>query len=120
LSDEQPEDRYRDYRDAIRKRVCAICLDGADDASCGLSGSLACAIDEHLPRVVEAVLDVGESRGSAYAATIEARVCSHCSHRDAFGLCHLRRDGRCALAVYLPLIVEAIEEVEARRTGGTA
>lgn len=115
MSEAQPEDRYRAYRDAIRQRVCAICLDGADDGSCGLGGSVACAIEEHLPRVVDVIVDVAERRESAYAAAIEARVCSHCTHRDSLGLCHLRRDGRCALAVYLPLIVEAIEEVEARR-----
>lgn len=120
MSEAQPEDRYRYYRDAIRQRVCAVCLDGADDGSCGLSGSLACAIEEHLPSVVEVVRDVGRGHGSAHAAAIEARVCSRCSHRDAFGLCHLRRDGRCALVVYLPLIVEAIEEVDVRRGGRPA
>lgn len=118
MSNEQDEDKYRDYREAIRRRVCAICLDGADDGSCGLGGAVTCAIDEHLPRVVDVVVDVGERRESAYAAAIEARVCSHCIHRDALGLCHLRRDGRCTIAVYLPLVVEAIQEVEARRRGG--
>jgi hypothetical protein len=29
-------------------------------------------------------------------------------------LCHLRRDGRCTVSVYLPLVVEAIDEVERR------
>ncbi len=115
MSDTGGEDEYRAYRDAIRRRVCAICLDGADDGRCGLADPRACAIDEHLPRLVEAILDVGKQRGDAYAAAVEARVCSHCSHRDALGLCHLRRDGRCTVSVYLPLVVEAIEEVERRQ-----
>jgi hypothetical protein len=117
VSEVQPEDRYREYRDAIRQRVCAVCLDGADDGTCGLTDPVACAIDEHLPRVVEVVLDVTERRESGYAAAIETRVCSHCIHRDEMGLCHLRRDGRCALTVFLPLVVEAIQGVEARRRG---
>jgi hypothetical protein len=29
-------------------------------------------------------------------------------------LCRPRRDGRCAVAVYLPLVVEAVLEVDAR------
>jgi len=114
------DDTYRDYREALRRRVCAVCLDGKDDGSCGLASPGACAVERHLPRIVEAVLDVRARRDDAYAAAIEARVCSHCEDRDGFGLCQLRRDGRCALAVYLPLIVEAIEEVEARRHSGQA
>jgi hypothetical protein len=114
------DDTYRDYRDALRRRVCAVCLDSKDDGSCGLTSPAACAIERHLPRIVEAVLDVRTRRDDAYAAAIEARVCSHCDDRDGLGLCHLRRAGRCALAVYLPLIVEAIEEVEARRDSDRA
>lgn len=117
---EDGEDRYPVYRDAIRRRVCVICLDGQDDGSCGLAGPPACAIDEHLPRLVEAILDVRTRQDDAYAAAVEARVCSHCSHRDGLGLCRLRRDGRCAVSVYLPLIVEAIEDVERRHEIGSA
>ena len=115
------DDAYRAYREALRRRVCAICLDGRDDGSCGLAGAAAhCALDLHLPRIVEAVLDVRARRDDAYAAAIEARVCGQCPDRDGLGLCQLRRDGRCALAVYLPLIVEAIEEVERRPDSGRA
>ncbi len=114
MSDGSGEDSYRLYREAIRRRVCAICLDGADDGACSLSGPLLCAIDEHLPRLVEAILDVRTRQDDAYAAAVEAKVCSHCSHRDSLGLCRLRRDGRCTVSVYLPLVVEAIDEVERR------
>ena len=114
MCDASSEDRYRPYRDAIRRRVCAICLDGADDGACGLSAPPLCAIDEHLPRLVAAILDVRSRQDDAYAAAVEADVCSHCSHRDGLGLCHLRRDGRCTVSVYLPLVVEAIDEVEQR------
>jgi hypothetical protein len=112
LSETNGEDRTRRYREAIRRRVCAICLDGADNGSCGLSGPAFCAIDEHLPRLVEAILGVRHRKDDAYAAAVEATVCGHCSHRDSLGLCHLRRDGRCTVSVYLPLVVEAIDEVE--------
>lgn len=119
-NDDPADDTYRDYREALRRRVCAVCLDGKDDGACGLTAGATCAVEQHLPRIVEAVLDVRTRRDDAYAAAIEARVCSHCSDRDAFGLCQLRRDGRCALAVYVPLIVEAIEEVESHRDSGRA
>jgi hypothetical protein len=111
------EERYRAYRDAIRRRVCAICLDGEDDGTCGLVGQVTCAVEEHLPRLVDTVLDVRDRHGETYAAAVEARVCLHCTHRDAQGQCRLRQDGRCAITLYLPLLVEAIDEVERHRPG---
>ena len=114
MSDASGEDSYRLYREAIRRRVCAICLDGADGGACGLSGPPLCAIDEHLPRLVDAILDVRSRQHDTYAAAVEAKVCSHCSHRDGLGLCSLRRDGRCTVSVYLPLVIAAIDEVERR------
>ena len=120
MSDVGSEQKYRAYREAIRRRVCAICLDGADDGTCALAGRPACAIDEHLGPLVDAILDVRSRHDDAYAAAVEARVCSHCTHRDGLGLCHLRRDGRCTVSVYLPLVVEAVEEVERRHEIGPA
>jgi hypothetical protein len=116
-----PDDAYRAYREALRRRVCAVCLDGKEDGSCGLASVAArCALDEHLPRIVEAVLDVRASHGDALAAAVESRVCGECPERDDLGHCRLRRDGGCAVAVYLPLILEAVDEVEARRDSGRA
>jgi hypothetical protein len=120
LPDARSDQRYQAYREAIRRRVCAICLDGADDGACALAGPPACAIEEHLPRLVDAILDVRSRRDDAYAAAVEARVCAHCTQRDDLGLCRLRRDGRCTLSVYLPLVVEAIDEVERRHEIGPA
>jgi len=120
LSDVRAEDKYRAYREAIRRRVCAICLDGADDGACALAGPPACAIEEHVPRLVDAILDVRSRHDDAYAAAVEARVCTYCTQRDELGLCRLRRDGRCTLSVYLPLVVEAVDEVERRHEIGPA
>ena len=112
MPDTAHEDRYRPYRDAIRRRVCAVCLDGAEDGACRLAGDRTCAVDEHLPQLVGAIRDVRAGREDGYATAVEVRVCRHCSHRDPRGGCSLRQDGSCALAVYLPLLVEAIEEVD--------
>ena len=108
------EDPYHAYREAIRRRVCAVCLDGNDDAGCGLVAPQTCPLDELLPRLVDAIRDVELRHQDGFATAVEARVCGHCTHRDAFGLCRPRRDGRCAVAVYLPLVVEAVLEVDAR------
>jgi len=120
LSDVRSEQRYRAYREAIRRRVCAVCLDGADDGACALAGPPVCAIEEHLERLVDAILAVRSRHDDAYAAAVEARVCTYCTQRDELGLCRLRRDGRCTVSVYLPLVVEAIDEVERRHEIGPA
>jgi hypothetical protein len=120
VPDVRSTQRYQAYREAIRRRVCAVCLDGADDGTCALDPRTECAIDQHLGRLVDAILDVRSGHDDAYAAAVEARVCAYCSHRDGLGLCRLRRDGRCTVSVYLPLVVEAIDEVERRHEIGPA
>lgn len=104
---------YRTYRDAIRRRVCSVCLDGSDELGCSLPETERCALEELLPSLVDAIRDVRLRHDDAFAAAVEARVCSRCTRRDAFGLCHPRRDGRCAVALYLPLVVAAVDEVDA-------
>lgn len=114
MSHPQGDDEYRVHREALRRRVCAVCLDGADDGGCGLTADRQCPIDEHLRPLVEALLDLRARHDTRYASAVEACVCSLCPRRDAAsGLCRLREDGRCALAAYLPLIVEAVDEAEA-------
>lgn len=111
------DDPYLPYREAVRRRVCAVCLDGTDASACGLEGAQRCPLDELLPRLVEAIRDVRRNRDDAFAAAVEAHVCGRCEHRDGYGLCHLRRDGRCAVALYLPLVVEAVDAVDAAGCG---
>jgi hypothetical protein len=105
-------DRHQAYREAIRQRVCTVCLDSADDGSCRLSGVWACVIEAHLPQLVEAVEDVRSGRERAFAAAVERRVCRACPERGPGRTCSPREDGRCALVAYLPLIVRAIEDVD--------
>jgi hypothetical protein len=104
------EDRYLTYREALRRRVCAVCLDSKDDGSCGLDRGRTCALDRHGPRLIDAMLKVRSRRMDEYFAALEAEICGSCQEQDAQGNCGLRNEGRCALALYLPLIVDAIEE----------
>jgi hypothetical protein len=103
---------YERYREAVRRRVCSICLDGRDDGSCGLSGGRTCALEELLPRVVDTIREVRHTRDDAYAAAVEAKVCSRCRDQDSLGRCALRREGACALSVFLPLVVAAVAEAD--------
>ena len=105
------DDQYRPYREALHRRVCAVCLDSRDDGSCGLTRGRSCAVERHLPRLVDALLKVRSGRMDEYAGALESEVCSRCDEQDARGACRLRDRGECALAIYLPLIVDAFEEI---------
>lgn len=108
------EQYYEAFRDAIRRRVCSVCLDQRDDGSCGLSGRT-CAIESHLPGLVAALAGIESSRMDEYVAAIEAQVCGNCAVPDAARICQLRQRGDCALYTYLPLVVEAVKEVQERQ-----
>jgi hypothetical protein len=104
----------QEYLDAIRTRVCAVCLDARDDRSCGLSGRV-CEIETHLPAIVAALSSVESTRMEDYENAIRARVCSACEKQDAAGRCALRDDRTCALDVYLSFVLDSVEEVNLRR-----
>jgi hypothetical protein len=103
------------YWDAIRRRVCGVCLDQNDDGSCGVPGR-SCAIETHLPRLVDAILSVDSNRMDDYVDVLRAEICARCPEQDAQGKCNLRVRGNCALDTYLYLVVDAIQEV--REAGG--
>jgi hypothetical protein len=105
-------DLYAAYHDAIMRRVCSVCLDQRADGTCGLANRT-CAIEEHLPLILNAVLSVRSDRMDDYVDAIKTHVCAQCGTEDACGRCRLRDRGECALDTYLYLVVEAIEEVQA-------
>ena len=107
------EERYRPYWEAIRRRVCAVCLDSADDGSCGLVKDRSCPIERHLPRLIDALTSVRSRRMDEYVSALDAQICSQCREREGNGGCRLRDHGECALAIYLPLVVDAMEEAGA-------
>lgn len=105
-------EEYQAYWDAIQQRACAVCLDVANDSTCGLPLGRTCALPAQLPAIVEAILRVHSERMDDYVRAIEAAVCSRCPEQDAEGRCHLRDRAACGLSTYLPLVVDAIEEVK--------
>jgi hypothetical protein len=106
--------RYQDYMDKIRSRVCGVCLDSRNDRSCSLTERV-CAIEAHLPRLVASLSVIASNRIDEYEAAIRAEVCPSCAQQDAQGQCTLRSAGDCALEAYLPLVLDAVEEVNAKR-----
>lgn len=111
MTDSDGNETHGAYWDAIRSRVCSVCLDQANDGTCGLGRRRVCAIEAHLPRLVEVLSSIDSPRMDEYVAAVEAEICGRCAQQDSGGKCELRDEGTCALYTYLPLVVEAIEEV---------
>jgi hypothetical protein len=110
-------EQYQAYWDAIQRRACAVCLDAANDGTCGLPIGRTCALPTQLPAIVTAILGVTSDRMDDYVMAIERAVCAQCAEQDANGRCGRRDRAECGLYTYLPLVVDAIEEVKA---GGAA
>lgn len=106
----QPSPRAQAFREALREHVCGVCLDQRDDGACGLTRRV-CAIDRHLPRLVEVLSQVQSDRMDEYEAAVREQICSACPEQAADGTCALRKEADCALYAYLPLVLEAIESV---------
>ena len=106
---------YRAYWEAIVRRVCSVCLDQGTDGSCGLTHARMCALQSHLPAVVETILSIESDRMDEYVAAVEAQVCTGCGESDSEGRCGTRDRGECALSSYLALVVDAIEDVRDNR-----
>jgi hypothetical protein len=109
-SEVQTRARYEAYWEAIQRHVCGICLDQADDGGCGLTRRV-CALQAHLPRLVEVLSQVQSTRMDEYEAAVRAQICSGCDEQKEDGRCQLREQASCALYAYLPLVLEAVESV---------
>jgi hypothetical protein len=107
------EARYQAYWAAIQERVCGTCLDQSDDGTCGLRHRT-CALQAHLPRVTELLSRVQSTRMDEYEVAVRSEICSSCAEQAPDGSCAVRGQAACALYAYLPLVLEAIEDVNER------
>lgn len=106
-------DAVQPYRDAIAKRVHAVCLDRNLDPTSTVNTEVGCRIERFLPQLVELARAVGPNDLSAFEAVFEETICSQCGNLDAFGTCPVREQAECCLYRYLPLVYEAIHSVAA-------
>lgn len=113
----EPTRSLEPYLEAIRRRACAVCLDAHDDGSCGLPARQVCAVERLLPDMVQLVLSLPDlPRMDDYVTAVETHICAaRCPEQGASGRCERRSRAACGLYMYLPLVIEAIEEVERGR-----
>jgi hypothetical protein len=110
------------YLDAIRRRVCAVCIDGIFDGKnqfvrCGLPKERVCPIELYLPQVIKVVESIDSPRMGDYVTVLRDQVCAECEQTPE-GICELRLKADCALDRYFMLVAGAIEEVRAASAKG--
>ncbi len=103
------------YLSAIRKNVCAICVDSNEKGKCTLNDDEICAVELYLPQIVEVVHSVESENIKDYVDALRKDVCLECRAQTAEGQCYLREDVNCSLDRQYALIVETIKEVDARK-----
>jgi hypothetical protein len=109
----------QEYLEAVRRRVCSVCIDGVFEdqhkfVRCGLPADRTCPIELYLPQVVDLVESIDSPRMDDYVKILRDKVCSMCEQTKE-GVCELRLKADCALDRYFMLVAEAIEEVQKQR-----
>lgn len=107
----------QEYLDAIRSRVCTVCLDavmrGDQFVRCGIPKGRTCPVEIFLPQVIDVVESVDSWLLDDYVQVLREKVCAICKHSDG-DFCALRLQADCALDRYFMLVADAIKEVDTR------
>ena len=102
----------KNLEEALRTRICGVCVDRNLEGSCHLEEEHECALFDSLPKIVQAVSNVRSDLIDDYVTAIRMTVCAKCPHQAADGICRVRGEVRCVLDRYLVLIVQTIEEIQ--------
>ncbi len=71
-----------------------------------------CGLDRFFPEIVQTVSSVHSDSIQAYTEALRLNICTNCEHQFADGVCRKRDTLECALDRYLPIIIDAIENVK--------
>jgi hypothetical protein len=93
----------------LRERVCRVCVSRLADGSCGLQQPAVCPILPRLPELMKIVRTTHSEAIGPYLDAVRSVICDQCLMGSAEH-CLPREHLECALDLYLPLIVDAIEE----------
>jgi hypothetical protein len=104
----------QEYWNALQARVCAKCVDGNGKGGCFIAKDAECALKKFLPQLVELVNSVSSSSLEPYESLLRKKICGICAHQSPSGECSVRSEVECALDRYFPLILQVMEEVQAR------
>ncbi len=94
-----------EYLREFRLQVCSHCIERLPGGPpCTHLGKV-CALELHLPKLIDAIRQVHSGLMAPYAETTECVVCQGCAFRGG-------TDCPCPMHYLLPLAVEAVESVD--------
>ncbi len=109
-----PEE-LREYREALKDRICSICQKFGYDEVCGIGAEGECPFDLHLTRMLDAVLSTPRSdKIDDYIPRIRKMVCKYCPNQNERGICKSRDTAYCGMDAFIVLVVQTIEDVQDR------
>lgn len=104
--------RHRDkFEEAIRQRVCTVCEDFGEDNHCHTRDEHGCAVKRFMGELVLIALQIYSKDIGPYQQAVREKICSICPNPDPEGHCLVRERMDCALDRYLPLVLDAVDDV---------
>jgi hypothetical protein len=97
-----------EYLNEIRREVCAHCVERPSGGPPCLPLGKRCGVELHLPQIIELVQHTNSLCIDPYQNHLHEDICASCAQR-------VTNQCPCPLDYLLPLVVEAIEIVDARR-----
>ncbi|RMD50551.1 MAG: hypothetical protein D6830_02380 [Ignavibacteria bacterium] len=101
----------KNYIEALRENVCAVCVD-SQDGDCTLLNDEICALEFHYKKIVELVHNLESDNIWEQYDELKNTICSECRDKSDEGGCSVRKDANCSLDRYFPLIVDTIRKVD--------
>jgi hypothetical protein len=100
--------KLAEHLSEIRRQVCSRCIERPPGGPPCLPLGKACAIELHLPALVEAVRAIESPLMAPYIDQMHQQVCATCPQRGQEGC-------PCPAEYLLTLLVQAIETIDQRR-----
>ena len=101
------------YEEAVRRHVCEHCEDMGADGVCHTKDAEGCGVFRNLPELVRIAREIHELSVEPYVKAVREHVCFYCKNSSVSGeQCEIRSQLDCGLDRYLPLVIDAIEEVD--------
>lgn len=106
------------YEEAVEKRICLRCDKWrGGGVPCDTPDPGGCALFRYLPELVITYQRVEKPTIQSYMEAVRQNVEMKCHNPDPGKPCRLRDTLDCGLDQYIPLVMEAIDEVTAHLEG---
>lgn len=101
----------QEYYEAVRRAVCAHCIDALPRGRCTVARRRDCPLHKFLPQLVTITHSLRSDFAEDYRKLVRAQVCAICTHAQN-GECPLRDRAECPLDRYLVLVIDAIDHAD--------